>query len=124
MTDHNHSERTPGCFRCEMTSDEIGVAMIDERVQYAMDYARTLPHYLPSDAEQALTVLADEAERTAAELDRLREGVRALIERITAEVEADGDCSNHQNDCGPCWKGETAERFRSLLGNDEGATDD
>jgi hypothetical protein len=27
MTDHDHSERTPGCFRCEMTSDEIGVAM-------------------------------------------------------------------------------------------------
>lgn len=37
MSAHNHSERTPGCFRCEMTSDEIGVAMTDERVQYAMD---------------------------------------------------------------------------------------
>lgn len=64
MTAHNHRERTPGCFRCEMTSDEIGVAMTDERVHYAMDYARTGGLYSDHPtSREVLTALADEVER-------------------------------------------------------------
>ncbi len=39
MSAHDHSVRVAGCFRCEMTPDEVGVAAEDRGVQVE---ARTL----------------------------------------------------------------------------------
>lgn len=149
MSAHNHRERAPGCFRCEMTSDEIGLAMTDERVQHAMDYARSGGLYSDHPtSREALTVLANEVERlrealranasaaarmlapicnerdiAQAELDRLREGVRGLADdwdRAVTETLIENPRASRRQRSDLKVASDLVSDFRSILPGDEG----
>ena len=82
MTDHDHKQVVPGCYRCDLGKDEERESMLDE-----LDAARAEIERLREDSNATAMDLVDERDDARADL---REAIRLLGE---AWSEGAGDAS-------------------------------